>query len=552
MRQRSRSVGLVIILVLLPAMLLAVDEASFRIRSLGSELGWIVDDTYTDILANPGAILDLESSLLVTNLSNLARDDRALLGETQYESEYGSYLVGGFLRRDDWRFGLLAEYWRDKSWQTRARRMSPDFSSNYQFNWWYSSDAEVGTWITDHDANTETASDDYRTVERVVGTADVADREGIDLHVMVGVGSMALAYRLEHETGPVAYQPDYESRYLHEYELMEVGAQSLYEAVYASQIETVDATGSQTLHRLSSALAFGDEEAGLDVVLSLLYSDTEERYAHRQSKTIDFDPDNDGLPHESYYYERFYHQYEYQRLDEYETNHSGPGFGLDARYSRVLSDVTTLRLVGRFEHLETTDDDFASRDAHLESMTVFDGGTAFDSESSRSLVGENERQTTRILGGVGAVFRPEPRLLIGAAVKWYRDHREDRIHATYEQDAGPEPYESDARWTTERLVLPVGIEYRVSDVLAARLGTVTTFLSDEREERRTGRDVNDQLGGNEDATVDLRRESHASRTITDYSYGIGVKASEQLQIDIAAISDLTRLSTFLLSCMLSF
>ena len=272
----------------------AFDSTSFRMKSIGIELKWIVDDEYTDILHNPASITTLGSNWLLTNLSNQSGNSHQFLnyGENLYQNYSGSYLFGGFYQLSNWNIGIIGDYWKNKSWYSKGYQMSTDFSDNYSFSWQNTVNNDEGTWITDYNNNSETLYDDWRVSEEKHGTNYLSDDFGIDLLLIFGKQNFGFSYRLVRSTSnsPI----DNLQNAYHSYNLMEVGLNSPMESVFATQQEICEYNNQITQHFITYGISKKiNEKSNLDIVGSLSFSITDDNSESRKEKQIDFDPDND-------------------------------------------------------------------------------------------------------------------------------------------------------------------------------------------------------------------------------------------------------------------
>lgn len=524
------------------------DQTSFRIRSMGEELQWVVDDDYTDVLRNPAAVADLSKSCVLTNLSNLTGGTHTPFDYegNVYSGDAGSYLIGAFHKFDDWTVGAIADCWKSDAWEIMTREMNTDFSDYYGFGWsgYGYGGGEEGTWVTDFDNGTDTSSDDYRVAESKSGTSDEV-ASGRDVMLLFGRKGHGFRYDFIQSEGPNRYT----GGLLHSYDLMEVGSNSAQEAVRATQQEATESDVSGTRHRLSYGMTreFG-EGAGLDIVAGLILVNESYDVETRRKKQIDFDPDNDGVSHDTSYYDRYYNQYQYQSVDTYEGSSDGFGYELSARYTKQVTEGFRFRAMAETRYVAMESEDYRDDFVMHEVMTAFEGGTGFSNEEETARGGSCEDNTLETAVGIGGVLRPAASICVGFGVKWYHEYSETLLDLDVLDEEEEGTYKQESRAYLHRVSLPVGFEYSFGRRYAVRLGVNTSFYSEKYETSATGQDPDDPST----ELIGVTSMEFASWNTTEYSYGFGWDLTESLHLDMMGMTDLTDIGSVLLALTMTY
>lgn len=536
----------VVILVAFTGIACGFDQTSFRIRSMGDELQWFVDDEYTDVLRNPAALGDLSENWVLTNFSNLSDGEHTPLDYdgNSYTGDSGSYLIGSFHEFGDWTAGLIADYWKTDAWENSTHSMSTSFSDYYQFNWGSPRGVEEGTWITDHDNGTETTSDDYRVIETRNGTRN-RESSGLDMTLLLGTDGRGFRYDLSRTEVPSYYLGNRS----HTYNLLEVGSNSAYEAVHAVQEEATSSDIIRTRHVLSYGMTrdLGDD-GELDVVVGLVYAIDEYEVETRWKKQIDYDPDDDGVSHDSSYYSRDYNQYQYQAKSAHSGTSNGPGYEVSARYTRELTDDLRLRGMGEIRYIGMESDDYRDEYVSQEVMTAFEDGTGFENQTATESSGTRNDNEFGAVAAIGGALTPTKDITVGFGVKWYYDYSEALFDLMLEDDDRTGEYKKENRTTSHRLCLPVGLEYRFARRYAVRLGVNTSFYSQEYETAATGLDPENS----DTQLLDVTSTKFESWNTTEYSYGFGWNLTDSLHLDMTGITDLMEIGDVLLSLTMTY
>lgn len=527
------------------------DDTSFRLKSMGSELKWIITDEYTDVFQNPASINDLSSNWLFTNLSNQTGNLHQFLnyGNNNYQGSSGSYLLGGFRQLLNWKVGLIFDYWKDKRWNSKGYEMNTNFSENYYFSWNNHGDGE-GTWITDYNNGTETKSDDYRVIEEKHGTEYDADNSGLNFKFILGKKIFGLGYEFSQYASNHPFGSNNPQYAFHSYTLMEVGTNSPKEAVTAIQKEVNEYTNETFIHTFSlGAKKDLNSDVKLDAVGSLVYVSEKNNYESRRKKQIDFDPDNDGVSFESYpYYRRYYDQYSYQGLSTYKGNLSGWGYQFDGRCSKRLSDIICLKLIGQLDYLPLKTDHYLEQSTTQESMTAFTQGNEFSDSYEMKRFGTLKEHNFSSLVGFGGSFQPSPELLWGFGIKWYHNFNESIYDLLSHNDANNNIYKQESKIRLNLIALPIGFEYRLKEKYAFRLGANTYFYSWKTTKAFTGSEESDSYTQEQN----IKSAYLNSYNTTSYSYGFGYEVNKNMHLDIAGITNLTDISNLYLSLILTY
>ncbi|MEA3446638.1 MAG: hypothetical protein U9R19_18125 [Bacteroidota bacterium] len=547
--QIAKFIMLIAVLAYLGNVDAQTDSCSMRIKSLGVELKWIVDDEYTDIFHNPASINALSSNWLITNLSNQAGNNHQFLNyeENAYQAGSGSYLFGSFYSLSDWNLGFVGNYWKDKRWESKALGMHTGFSYGYDFNWYYDFGNEEGFWVTDYNNETETLSDDWRVTEERYGANYYADGAGLDLTFIVGRKNLGLTYRFVRSASNSPLE--YLHYAYHSYNLMEVGSNAPIESVSALQEETNEYKNENTGHHLSLGWTKKlGEKTNIDFVASLNVLSSQNSNESKREKLIDYDPDNDNISHGEYWNNYGYDQYHYQGLQSYNSNLAGLGYGFDARISKTVSSSFQWKMLGGIHYRSENSDSYKSIMKEEQSMTSFISGNEFDNSVDTGLSGEQEQNCFRSLAGAGAVFNPQENFLIAFGLKWYHYNTE----IIYDLDANinddNQNFDDETINRLDRVSLPFGCEYIVKEKYAFRLGVNTNFYSGENTTSQNGIVISDLFTQNSDITT----TTYNKHNLTYYSYGFGYKLNKNIDIDFTGITNITDISNLFISILYRF
>ena len=519
----------------------ALEETSFRMRSLGSELAWVLADSYTDIHINPAAIAGLSEAQIFTNLSNLRGADHQILkGEdVAYSGSAGAFHCGTLFRWGDWGVGIMGDQWRSEQWEDRSASMSTDFSRDYRFGWRYQS-GQVGTYITDHNTDTISPADDYRTITEYSGANVTADDYGTNLKLVLGKERLGFTYEFSYMKSAGGTGFSGEMRHA----LLEVGHDAPVEAVEAIQWEANDRNYLFAQHSVILGAQTSFKEKGwFDLVGGFYNTHRDRNHETRRFKQIDYDPDHDGEPHESSYYEEHYSQYDYQYLSIEDEDLSGWGGLLRSRGSWKLNRRATARLFGSLDYRSIATKAFLEEERSEEHMLAFPDGEGFESADQVESKGTSEERRFLSRLGLGFELRPERQLTIGIAAAWRYALTEHLLDAVQQRDSGTEPLERESRDRTHELALPLGAEYMIKKKYALRLGTLTRFSAEKHwmDEHRTSAAQPVQTEAN------LHAGGFRYSTTTTYSYGVGLCLTDHIHVDVTGITDLSEIEEFLLS-----
>ena len=529
------------------------EETSFRLRSIGTELQWIVDDEYSDTQINPASINQLQSNWIITNFSNLGDQEHRFLDydNNSYTGRSGRLLFGGFRKISDWTVGCIADYWRDRQWGTSAGQMRTDFARNPQFYWTGSGESEEGTWITEYDNGTESPSDDFRVTEVRQGAKYTVGQSGLRLKLIFGRDRFGMSYDFTRKVSdvPGGVAGRYREYASHSYDLMEEGINSAQEAVRAVQEEVNSYESATDFHVISFGLTRDlVEVSSVDVVARVINESRADNSESRKKKSIDYDPDDDGISYEEPYSDYRYNQYKYQGLEIYDADLSALGYGLDGRYTRIIEDGFRLRFLGNVHYQPLRTDEYDERVTTQEMMIAFPGGTGFENASSLRLYGDKELNTFSSLAGAGAMLQPIDGLTVGFAAKWYYLFEEAVYDLISDDGSSQHPYKRQVEMRKHRLALPLGIEYVIRTRYAVRLGVNTDFLARKSKISFTGFEE----GYNYVREKDVTTTSHTSWNETSYSYGLGYEINDNFHLDVTGITDLVDVGSLFLSLVITY
>ncbi len=547
---------IMIFITILTTSVYGFDNTSLRLKSFGTELKWIVDDEYTDILQNPAAIDALTANWLLTNFSNQSGQLRHYFDydNRAYQGSSGSYLIGGFHGFSSWKIGLIADYWQNERWNTRAYNMDTDFYYDYDFDW-HRTDYNEGTWIREYNNGTPSNDDDYRVSEEKHGAEYIDNDSGLNLKLIVGMGNFGCSYYFKHTKsnaplrsvydpwGGQVFEEPFLSFASHTYDLTEVGLYTPQEAISAIQEETNDYSGDDFNHILTLGFCQDlNKTTKLDLVASGIYSIKKNNSESRKKKQVDFDPDDDNYSYEDR------NQYSYLSLETFKADLSGPGFEFDTRLTRKMNDRFLMRLIGKFHYLPLTTDDYEATTSRQEGLTMLSGTGGYDLASEITTTGKMEENALNAMTGLGGIFTPVDPLLFGFALNCYYTLNERILDLESADDEAIGILKRGNKTYSKRLSLPFGVEYRLKEKYAFRLGVNSSFYSVKTEDRYTGTEDFESYSEDLDVIFTLFN----SYNTTYYSYGFGSEISEKVHLDLTGITDLTDVSDLYVSLIFKY
>ena len=524
----------------------AYEEESFRLKSFGTELKWIMDDEYTDIFLNPAAINVLTSNRMLTNYSNM--------------NSSNSLLVGAFRKVKDWKIGVILEGSEEKDWHTFPYEMRTTiFNNYYQFDWYqYSYYSNVNTnnegiWITDHDNGTTTTDDDYQIIEEKQGLVYDNYEEDFNLNILLGKGNYGFSYHIYRSSNwnsllssNLKLKENMQNAY-HSYILTEVGDNSPVEAINAVQQEINDYSNEITKHDVT----FGwnktlNERIELDIVAGSNYTIENEDIESVKEKQIDYDPDNDGILYPSPTKYPEYDRYSYQALETFKDKLSGLGYQFDTRLTIRKKKGKSIKIFCRTNYQTLSADNYEESFKEQEMMTAFDEDDQFDSSYYISRSGEKNTKFMTFIFGFGGTKKPLKDLEMGIGAKYSYNYNK----ITYDLVTGEgASYFKEETTILNRIVLPIGFEYLLKNRFAIRWGIDVSIWSEE---------ITSKIKGDEITNGDLQYLDVSSKNVdedldTTYSYGFGYSLSDKIQIDLVGrYNSSISLSSYDLSLILKY
>lgn len=565
----------------LPCVSLAFDRTSFRIRSMGEDLSWIVEDEYTDLLRNPAYFADLNRTRVYTNFSNLMGRDQSFLGYTEqgvdtiiyydywgdpkfiiyvpwakdqltsYEGRDAPYLLAGFFPR----IGVLCDAWLDKS--SGSTRYTMENPSYEYFLWVYDPHLEEGTTVTYSDNDTPgDTTDDFKTINAHGGDIFSTDDGGWEFDLALGERlSASAAWGLGYHVvdswhrgeASVTYEPDqgFEYHYtkrdvFHRYEVEEVGSNSGQEAFQVSKNSNDQIEDGGTSQTITLGLLRGlSSGQSLDVVGKIILISKD--IVHNDISTLfaNYDPDGDGRRYRNRYFDSYYQNESEVRQGTFK----GTAWGLSGRWSARAREIATVRLLGGISWSHLTSHNVKRADCDLSVTTT--GASVETTGFSVVGSGRGDEKHTSMDVGMGTEFQVTERVLLGTGCRLVKDEwkREYKLEYIAQNDSSYSGEEDESVSSTS-IRLPLGLEFELPRAFRARLGMSHSFTSWE-EQRGTYRP--DEKGGSHSGGS--RDISNLSRTV--YSYGLGY-SHKHFELDLIGLTDLTQLSDLLFSLAFKF
>ncbi len=544
--------------VLLICLLMAVetsafDKTSFRLQSMGAELRGIVDDEYTDLLNNPAYMNVLSKNWIITNLSNYSGGNHQFFNynNNNYEGGSGAFLLGHFYNYNDMWIGFIGEYWRDKRWKTRSLNM--DYYLDPYFDWGGDTEFE-GTWIEDH----EQGNNAYRTIDTKKGTEYRADDQGVNLNAIFNINNFGINYEFNHTkynaplyvysyndyyTGQlITVEIPFQSYAYHKYEVFEVGSTSNQEALIAIQEEANEFHNEIYRHTITFGWKSDTSNTyQYDVKAGFIYGINSNNSEIRRMKTIDYDPDNDN---NSAYWNN-YDTYEYQNHSQEDGDLKGLGYIASARLKKRISDDAYIRVMGNLYYQPLSTDDYKTSFNTVNNLQSLGGVNPISNTYDWQTNGSREFNTFNSMLGIGSVFNPVEDLTIGCGLKWkylYNESISDFEQISSSQTVN-EP-KDESSFKQNQILFPLGMEYLYKSAYAFRIGVNTYFNSQKFTYASTT--------SMEGYYSDISKTEFQSINRTIYSYGFGYIPSENIQIDITGLTNLTDISNLFLSIIFKY
>ena len=527
-----KALNLVILVLLSTITYSQTDSTSLRIKAMGTELKWIVEDEYTDAMHNPAAINKVESSFVYVIGRNFPSTDFELssYADNKYTSNRGAASIGSFIKISDWTIALSAGYGQDKLWEERGYRMSTPSEWSYKFSWAYIDDKAKGIFLNDYSNGTTALIDDWRIYEEREGLNYYRDNEFRRFSIILGKQNWGFSYSYHNTVS--ATPPNFLQSASHLYRIIEIGIESPNESIYAFQQEINEYKKEQNTHIIS----FGNSRetknnALLDISVDLVFASRLNNFESRKEKEVDYDPDTDG---EYTFYGGYvtFEKYLFQQQEIFNEEISTLGAQLNTRYTKILCNTLKARLITRLTYFKENNANYSQQKKRMEEMI---GDNNSDSYFN-SVEADKSKHLFSSLLGLGASSSPIRGLTFGFAAKWYFDYS----HTHFENGIPSSiisAFETDYNKSKHnKIAIPVGMEYWIKKWIALRLGMDTHFNSLRQVESNKKFD-------------DYRDDSYLSLqgNTTFYSYGLGLRIFKKLELDLAGISNMSDISNYYIS-----
>jgi hypothetical protein len=525
------------------------DSTSLRIKAMGTELKWIVDDEYTDVMHNPAAINNISSNRIIASVNNQAGLKSHYLknfDNMDYHTNCGTSTFGGLFKFSGLYFGIGANYGINKTWDDKARTMSTSFSMHEGLGWTATSQ-DIGATIVDMDNGTQQLDDDWRIYEETRGLRYYEDITQKGLFLTLGFKNLGFSYRfLNSETTSPTSDLQYAS---HTYNLITIGHNSPAEPINAYQNE-INEYGSKSIQHIFS---FGTimkigEKSKIDLVAGYGVFSDDFNLASRKNKEIDFDPDNDGNPYMEPESSNKRDYYSYQQNSDNIQELKGQDIRLETKYTFLLNKALRFSLWGGIFKNKSNEGKYKMQYKSQELFTDFKWGTVTDELIHIASTGDKETKQYSYYYGIGAVSTPMPNLIIGAAIKKYISNSkiDYSVHST--NNGVSSYFTTNDEIERKNLVIPIGLEYSFDNKLDMRLGICTYFYSYEKTIESTYL----TLIANGWNNLDFLPSESDEYTISYFSFGLGYKLFNNIKIDITGIQEINGFTNYYLSVFVNF
>jgi hypothetical protein len=272
-------------------------------------------------------------------------------------------------------------------------------------------------------------------------------------------------------------------------------------------------------------------------VAALVFAYTAERSTSDKTKDIDFDPDHDSISYTSNY-----QSYTYRAQGEYDGTRWGLGPRLRGRLAWRMGQGVTVRALEEVVFLPQYSTDYRTTSSSRSTLTMLSGAGATADSVIQSETGDQTIYSITNISAVGAEIKA-----LGA--RWYYNYY--YLHQATTLDDGVLRRNNDRLQTryTNRVTLPVGLEYRVREKYAFRLGVTSsfTFYGSAQESELYGRSTASTVQVSSTAT-----NIYDSENTTSYAYGFGCRLRDNMQLDMTGTTNLLDISNLYLSLLLTY
>lgn len=516
MKKRDIFFTSIVLMLILIVKSYAFDNVSYRLKGMGTELNWIIDDEYTDIFQNPASINVLSQNWLLTNFSNL--------------NSGGSILLGGFYKLKNWNVGLIADYLSVRNWSTYPYNAS---ITRYSYPYPYESEIvrqerrkdgknPVGVWQTDYDNDTPDPDDDYRVIEERDGLKINEYGNDLNLSIVLGRKNFGLSYHLKNS---VFEDPPILKNGFNRRTLIELGNNAAKEAFSSVQEEINECKNETIEHNLIVGFKGKiKENLKFDLVTSFVYTIYADNNEYKKEEKADYDPDMDGI-----LYGRRIYKYAFQSYNVFKSKYTGYGFQIAGRIAKRVNKKFQWVLFEKLCYQTLSDNDFVKSIDLQEIRLASDERYEIYNKINLSSSGDIQIDKRYSITGIGAVMEPLNNLQIGFGAKWYYDFEKIIYDLLNGEVSDFGEYDEEEKMTINRIVFPFGFEYRLSDKFVMRLGVETNIYSEEITSKVQGKDIfyRDQQYLNVSSTN--VKSSFNSMVF----YGFGYNISDNIHMDFS-------------------
>ncbi|MBN1622627.1 MAG: hypothetical protein JW871_08560 [Endomicrobiales bacterium] len=498
----------------------AAENTSVRLKGMGGALNGIVEDEYTDLLANPANIVDIEGKRLYTNLSNLSNGTGS--AEAAFSNvSINQFLIGGITKINPVGnvVGIM-ETWGSITpqtlrsygdWATALNNIDP---TSINQGW---TQTLVGSTGQDELAN-QNVGTTYRyetgKAENVTNNTMLIGGMGYELDDKIDLGLGITSTKITNETTRTNFFNDNPDT---------ADANNDYRESYSNTITNnmstltlIPAVKHQTLENLS-----------VEVTLPIsLYNDqnndeTLAIAAYGTTYTGGLGPNPVALNTQVDTAD--------QRIEP-----KGTGFALNATAYYDYTSNTTL--VASFGYMtapkkDSTVDYSVTRN-NAATISSFAGTLDYEEKNTTNslLLGSQTNINEDLLMGIGIVqtVNDAETTLDGEA-----------IMVANEIFAGSQVRNTVTAVKTTTLNIPVGFEYKIKDVAKARMGSTYTITKTKTD--TTVETITKDITGTPTVyrkTVDL---ADTKAVTTTFFYGAGFNIVKNATIDVLGCSNLTNL-----------
>lgn len=514
---------------------LAIEEVSFRVKGMHPELAGIVEDEYTDMLDMPCDLLSIEGLRIYTNLSNLTGGTERQLSEVSAEDLFLLGAAGDF-----WQFGKIASIGSGRSLiNPQTIKVNPAGSTGLQ-----TTGSQSGEYsFVDEDKDNAKKEEESGKAEKKNISPSLSF-----LYALPISEDFKMGLRFDYLAELVSPVNNYSYREnLDTVNNDEIGEISLKRSGKGDR--TTD-DFSRNVFLLVPALTYqmGPKlTIGTRIPLLLTYAQLTDEYTYKKDYTKLYQQTQwvgaGGAATQNYKYEETHES-------SLKPNGIGIGFGMEVAWE--LGENSVLKTEFDYQNIPLSGK--GKESTIKETKNDGTGGTS-KIESTQEMKIDNE--ANNLLFAVGMENRIGEKFLLASALKCGYESKKNVFEATNGEQLtdSVKSYLDDVKITDEsgiiKIILPVGLEYTITEWLDLRLGACHTIKI---EQAKTTTKTISYNAKHQESDVEevVTPQKRTVTGTTDFAYGLGLRFGDNLSLDLLSFSNLTRLDQWRLSLTLRF